>query len=124
MGLIEEKEVESFTDQNNGSLCFVAFKAKYDEKLKIFCRLESGQSNIWMKLFKHREKTFGRSLARSVLDSEQILLAKIINLIGDNLGKQEISHQNPQFARFSLIDKYGIIKTFKAKLKSDIFNSK
>ena len=44
---ITEENVEKFTDQNHGSLRFVAFTATHDKKLKIFCWLDSGLSNVW-----------------------------------------------------------------------------
>ena len=91
--------------------------------LETFALLDSGLSNLWMKLLQVRDKTFGTKLAKNMLDSEQILTAEFVNLIGRNMGRESITLRTPRFSHYIMIDKYGLVKGFKSKLRSTVLNS-
>ena len=72
--------------------------------------LEPGLSNVWMKLLSIRDKSFGKKLAKNLLDSTQVLNAEFVNLMGDNMGTEKVTFRNPRFSQFRLKEKYGVIK--------------
>ena len=80
---------ERLIDQNHGCVKFIWYET--GEGLETFALLESGLSNLWMKLLRVRDKTFGTKLAKNMLDSEQILTAEFVNLIGNNMGRVSIT---------------------------------
>ena len=76
-----------------------------------------------MMLLQVRDKSFGIKLAKNMLDSEQVLTAEYVNLIGNNIGQESKTLRNPRFSQFVMKDKYGIIKGFKSKLRSEVLDS-
>ena len=105
-------------DQNHGRAKFIWYET--ETGIEAFAQLDPGLSNLWMKLLPIRDKSFGTRLARNLLDSKQVLKAEFVNLLGNNMGKETISFKNPMFSQFSIKEKYGMVKTFTSKLRSEV----
>ena len=93
------------------------------KKMDIYCWMDSGRSQVWMKFLLYRDKTFCHKIAKTFLDSEKILMAEMINLIGENLGVCQTTYRNTKFSKFSMSDKYSIIKTFSAEMSKAVVES-
>ena len=121
-GAEETETSPKLIDQNHGRVRIIWYEE--EGVLEAFALLESGLSNLWMKFLQIRDKNFGRKIAKNMLDSDEVLSAEFINLIGNNMGKESTVYRNPKFAHFSMKEKYGVIKTFKSKLRSTVVESK
>ena len=118
----EAKVSPKLVDQNHGRVRIIWYEE--EGVSEAFALLESGLSNLWMKFLQIRDKNFGRNIAKNMLDSDEVLSAEFINLIGNNLGKESTVYRNPKFAHFSMKEKYSVIKTFKSKLRNNVMESK
>ena len=59
--------------------------------------MDAGRSQVWMKFLLYRDKTFCHKIAKTFLDSDNILMAEMVNLIGENLGTYQNIYRNTKF---------------------------
>ena len=59
----------------------------------MYCMLRSGASSTWMKFLKFRNKDFGHSVARSLLDPKRLVSVEMNNLLGNNAGSERVIYK-------------------------------
>ena len=102
-------------DVNHGDIK-VGFWVDETEGVKIYCSSRARQSNLWTKLLRVRDKTFGGSVAKSILDPNYLTNVETVPLLGYNAGTNKVVYKKKNFTKHDIMDSYGIMKTYKTKV--------
>ena len=118
-------------DENHGTATFVYWFHKISPEDKgasskttitsipMYCMLRSGGSSIWTRFLKFRDKDFGPSVAKSLLDPKRLVSVEMINLLGNNIGEERVVYKNRRFTKFDIMSKIGIMKKYKSLIHPD-----